>query len=181
MTGTLQHDRGQLLMQRIDNYPLDCLQNFLARLQKENLWNQKYAARVIKEYKRFMFLSAVSSEPVTPSLEVDECWHLHILYTRDYQEFCNILGKFIHHGPGTGTEEDVKFIQWYISTGTRYFMWFSEKPPDDIWPPAQMRFRPVHFVKVDLVEYWVVHVGNVRKMLRCTWRSIKWKIKKLWY
>jgi hypothetical protein len=174
---------SSLLWHKIDSYEIDgptSQQKFSDRLAKEMLWSKDYTLRVIEEYKRFMFLAAVGKDPVTPSIEVDEAWHLHMLYTRDYQEFCNILGKFIHHGPGRGGKEDEKFIDWYYQTKRNYFMWFSEEPPEDIWPSSEVRFRHVHFAKVDLLKHWVIPAGDWKGLCKCMWQFIKWKIKHLW-
>jgi hypothetical protein len=174
---------SSLLWHKIDQYEIDdaaSKQKFSDRLAKENLWSRDYTLRVIEEYKRFMFLAVVGGNPVTPSLEVDECWHLHMLYTRNYYDFCSILGQFIHHGPAKGGKEDEIFIDWYARTKQAYFMWFSEEPPDDIWPSSEVRFRHVHFARVDLLTHWVIPAGDWRALLKVLWRFIKWKIKRLW-
>jgi len=174
---------SSLLWHRISEYQIDdptSAQKFSDRLAKEQLWSKDYTLRAIEEYKRFMFLAVVSNNPVTPSIEVDEVWHLHMLYTKDYQEFCTILGKFIHHGPGRGGKEDDKFVDWYSRTKLTYFVWFSEEPPEDIWPPSAVRFRHVHFAKIDLLTHWVVPSGDWRGLLQCMGQFIKWKIKTLW-
>lgn len=56
---------------------------------------------LVEEYKDFMFLAATSDEECTPSKEVDEIWHHHILHTKDYfDHWCgNVIGKVIHHNP----------------------------------------------------------------------------------
>lgn len=38
-------------------------------------------------------------------LEIDHMWHTFILFTRDYQHFCEkYLGNFFHHSPNTELE-----------------------------------------------------------------------------
>jgi len=53
------------------------------------------------EYKAF--LQQILDNPKidhTPSKEVDQMWHDHILDTRSYQEMCeNVFGRFLHHKP----------------------------------------------------------------------------------
>ena len=158
----------------------DSKQKFSDRLAKENLWSKKYAMKAIEEYKKFMFLAVVSRDPVTPSLEIDEVWHLHMLYTRDYWvRFVRTLGKEVHHGPARGGKEDEKFIDWYKTTKDRYFMYFSEEPPEDIWPPSNIRFRHVHFARVDLLTHWIIPSGDWKGLFKCFWQFIKAKIKSL--
>ena len=57
---------------------------FAARLARENDWSRDFADRVIAEYRRFAFLALAADHPVTPSDQVDQVWHLHLLYTRSY-------------------------------------------------------------------------------------------------
>ena len=43
---------------------------FARRLARETGWTPNYTARVIDEYKRFIFLAVVAGHPVTPSDQV---------------------------------------------------------------------------------------------------------------
>ncbi len=48
------------------------------------------------EYRRFAFLAATAGHPVTPSDAVDQAWHLHLTYSRDYWDrFCPLLGNLV--------------------------------------------------------------------------------------
>lgn len=39
-----------------------------------------------------------------PSPFVDQCWHAHILCTKEYHTFCKrVFGHYLHHTPGNGT------------------------------------------------------------------------------
>lgn len=110
---------------------------FSARLAKEQGWTQDFAELAIQEYKRFMYLSVVAVHPVTPSLVVDEVWHLHLIYTRSYwDEFClGLLGKLVHHDPGSGeSEEKTHFFDQYARTLQSYRLHIGE-PPQEIWGP----------------------------------------------
>jgi hypothetical protein len=117
----------------IDNpvaeYPLS------RRLADEQEWTHEYALRVVEEYRKFMFLCMVAGHVCTPSLHVDEAWHLHLLYTRSYwQELCwKTLGRLIHHQPSMGgTSEEKKYAGLYQQTLDSYAGFFGE-PPVDIW------------------------------------------------
>ena len=57
---------------------------FSARLARDNGWSSDFAHRVIEEYRRFLYLSAVAGHTVSPSDEVDQVWHLHLTYTSSY-------------------------------------------------------------------------------------------------
>ena len=52
------HDK--LLLQKLDAFTIgkkDVALDFKARLARENGWDQVFAARVIHEYKRFVFMA----------------------------------------------------------------------------------------------------------------------------
>ncbi|MEZ5163668.1 MAG: hypothetical protein R2688_07940 [Fimbriimonadaceae bacterium] len=57
---------------------------FIKRLARENGWSIDFSQRVFEEYKRFAYLCMVSDQPCTPSDEVDQAWHLHMLYVESY-------------------------------------------------------------------------------------------------
>jgi len=117
---------------------------FAARLARENGWSRAYAARAIHEYRRFMTLMVIANHPVTPSEHVDQVWHLHLLYTRNYwDQFCGkLLGTPLHHDPTEGgLEEGAKFRNWYSNTLKSYETLFHEPAPKDIWPDVDSRFR----------------------------------------
>jgi hypothetical protein len=110
---------------------------FSARLARENGWTREHAGRVTREYLRFVYLAMTAGHPVTPSLPVDEAWHLHLTYTRSYwEEMCGrVLGRPLHHEPTRGGEaEEAKFSDWYARTLASYRTAFGEEPPADVWP-----------------------------------------------
>jgi hypothetical protein len=124
--------------------PPDTTTRFQHRLKQYNKWTDEFAARVTKEYRRFLYLAARAGHPVTPSDTVDQAWHLHLIYTRHYwQELCDkILGLQLHHEPSAGgTVESNKFERQYGQTIESYKAAFGEAPPADIWPvrkPAKL-------------------------------------------
>ena len=69
--------------------------SFGIRLGIENKWSLQFTQNAITEYKKFMFLASVSDEMVSPSPVVDEVWHLHLLDSKSYSDFCKLLGKKI--------------------------------------------------------------------------------------
>lgn len=123
---------------------------FEARLARENRWTADFAARVIQEYRRFCFLAITAGHEVTPSDAVDQAWHLHLTYSRDYwQHFCPvILRADLHHGPTAGGQvEKQRYYDQYAATLAAYETAFGETAPLDIWPPAARRFGidPLYF------------------------------------
>ena len=74
---------------------------FSTRLARENYWTKNFTAKAIVEYKKFMYLAAVSDSMVSPSEVIDVVWHEHLIFTKSYKEFCDLLGKQIQHVPST--------------------------------------------------------------------------------
>ncbi len=156
---TFATDSAELLRQ-IEEYELDdssSEKSFSKRLSDDNGWSLPYAKRVMGEYKRFIFLGIVAGHPVTPSDEIDQAWHLHMIYTRDYwDEFCpHILGQPFHHGPSKGGKrEEIKYGNWYQKTIASYEHFFHEPPPSDIWPRGPM--APRTFMRINLNDHVVI-------------------------
>jgi hypothetical protein len=73
---------------------------FKNRLMLKFKWSNTTCDDMILQYKQFLFIAATSNEKETPTQAVDDVWHEHILYTRDYFEnWAKLLGKTIHHEP----------------------------------------------------------------------------------
>jgi hypothetical protein len=123
--------------------PDDASLTFAARLARENRWSLPHAEAVIGEYNRFCYLAITAGHEVTPSDAVDQAWHLHLTYSRDYwQVFCpQVLGADLHHGPTRGgSPERARFYQQYAATLAAYEATFGAAPPANIWPAARRRF-----------------------------------------
>src|SRR5687768_16254485 len=72
----------------------------LERLLSQRSMPEGIIKLAIVEYRKFMTLAVLRDDLDMFSGEVDEVWHAHILFTRQYAEFCQAVnGKFIHHDP----------------------------------------------------------------------------------
>jgi hypothetical protein len=134
-------------------------ETFSRRLARENGWSKEHAARAIAEYKRFLLLVGPGNELLSPPDAVDQVWHLHLLYTRDYRYFCRkVFGRRLDHTPSAGgVDEQKKFEAAYARVLERYRETFGEEPPRDIWPSAeQRRSTRTDFVRLDLQAHWVL-------------------------
>ena len=133
---------------------------FEARLARENAWTAEFTADAIAQYRRFVYLAAQAGHPVTPSDTVDQVWHLHLCYTRNYWDvLCTqVLRQPLHHGPTQGGQaETAKYTDWYAKTIESYRAHFGEEPPADIWPDPASRFDgPASFKRVDSCTHWVI-------------------------
>ena len=133
---------------------------FSVRLARENGWSVGFAARVVAEYRRFVFLAVRAGHLVTPSDAVDQAWHLHLTYSRSYYgSLCEkVLGRVLHHGPTDGGRaESDKFHEAYEQTLASYREAFGVEPPADIWPPSAVRFDvTARFERIDRARHWVI-------------------------
>lgn len=163
-------DRAALLS-RIEAFDIDGPDpgplDFAARLAREHGWAPAFAARVVREYKRFVFLAMTHGRAVCPSEQVDAAWHLHLTYTRSYwKRFCgDVLGGPLHHDPTRGGPAEAdKHLRMYADTLAAYREAFGREPPADVWPPAAVRFGDdLHHVAVNTKHNWVVSKAAVRK------------------
>ncbi|SRR5260221_2678923 len=86
---------------------------FTTRLENENFWTINFAHDAIIEYKKFMYLAAISDSMVSPSEIVDIVWHQHLIFTQSYEAFCTVLKKKIVHIPSTHQNSD--FAQFKLA------------------------------------------------------------------
>lgn len=142
----MQHAlRDPTLWQAIANHPLggeDAEKSFIKRLARENCWTMEAAHAAVLEYRRFCYLQRLSATGLTPSHAVDQVWHLHLLYTRDYwQHFCaKVLGRELHHVPSVESAADgALFREQYAQTLAQYEQEFGI-PNVQWWPSLQDTF-----------------------------------------
>jgi len=119
------------------------------RLRSALGWSHAEAGLAVREYQRFCWLCTQSTSVLSPSESVDQVWHQHLQYTRDYWgRFCPlVLGRSLHHEPGSSGREAVqRHRRQYAETLALYQQHFGP-PPVRFWPsPAQQpqyRIRPL--------------------------------------
>jgi len=64
--------------------------------------NEKEAWQVIRGLREYFHISNIAGRKMVsmPSQAVDVAWHEFILFTKQYDHFCNqALGRFLHHTP----------------------------------------------------------------------------------
>ena len=132
---------------------------FTSRLARENNWSIEFAHQVVDEYRKFCYLACVADHPVTPSDEIDQAWHLHLIYSEMYRDFCaRVLKTRLDHGPTLGgNAEAARFREQYAATLNTYQKVFGCPPSPGMWPPATERFASAgRFVRVNRSKYWVL-------------------------
>lgn len=148
--------------------PNDGAFGFVDRLARDNGWRKLFAARVVEEYRRFLYLCGVAGQPVTPSDEVDQAWHLHLTCTRSYwDDLCgDVLGRPLHHEPTRGgPDQRRKYDAQYRATLELYVRQFGEAPPVDIWPDVAIRFGR-SYVRIDRETAWTIDKERTRSGAR---------------
>lgn len=94
-----------------------------------------------RELKRYLVLrSRLSGDTLPTPKVVDQLWHVFLLYTRDYSEFCDTLGGFIHHVPSDAAQprdKQAEDLQRYGELLAFYEETFREAPPADVWPAVE--------------------------------------------
>lgn len=123
---------NQKLWHQIQAFDFDQPQadySFSIRLADENFWTEEFTQQAILEYKKFMYLAAISDQMVSPSEIIDKVWHEHLVFTKSYEAFCRVLGKQIHHIPSTHQKgEFQKFQEAKQHTQKIYQEDFGEQP-----------------------------------------------------
>lgn len=90
------------------------------RIQKDNSLLSRETAEMIMD-GALGFLKLCADHPgngFAPSKMVDIGWHTFLMYTREYQEFCQrVAGHFIHHAPN-----DILGKTYFTAKYTKVFM-----------------------------------------------------------
>ncbi len=85
--------------QKIMDYPMDHIR---ARYCKDQGVSEEDAKVYEQELKKWFVVVGMYPDKIIDmfSEEVDELWHTFLLFTQDYQKFCEeCFGRFIHHVP----------------------------------------------------------------------------------
>ncbi len=151
------------LYEKIQAFSLDAIDSVYplsGRLVRQNRWSLVYTQRTIEESTKFVLLAMIADHPVTPSEQVDQVWHLHLIYSYSYwEEFCpKVLGRSLHHGPTKGgAQEELKYRDRYRKTLEAYERTFGYAAPSDIWPMSDRRFGiDTQVERVNVKQNWVI-------------------------
>jgi hypothetical protein len=75
------------------------------KISKEIICTFGQAEVLLRDCSNFLWMAAKSSEVSVPSPIIDEAWHVFILFTKEYMQFCHDhCGGYVHHAPHTGPE-----------------------------------------------------------------------------
>ncbi len=139
------------------NFEPDTPLNFTQRLARDHGWSLEEARAAVDAYRRFCFLAVVSPAPVTPSEIVDEVWHQHLVYSRDYWTiWCGeVLQVPLHHDPTPGgPEAQAIYRHQYAQTLALHERVFGP-PCADLWPATHLRFAGPRYHMTDR-NRWII-------------------------
>jgi hypothetical protein len=109
---------------------------FSSKIANKHGWHYWLALAAVKEYKKFIYLGIISNFQVTPSIIIDVVWHEHILFSKAYREFCDVVieHQFDHYPELLKSDEQSeKYKLQHINTLHLYFKEFGIAPPSRIW------------------------------------------------
>lgn len=84
----------------------------VVRLQAKLKISEQEARSLFSDLMTWMYICTKVDKPINPPEIIDEAWHNFILFTKEYNKFCqSFCGRFIHHLPYDGlpiTENRIK-------------------------------------------------------------------------
>lgn len=92
-------------------------------LAKRPGWTEERFETAFFELKRYFLMNLVLGRVPMFSDEADEVWHEMLMFTRDYQSFCDRLaGTFIHHAPHDARTPMPEEKAWFDWVYTQLFL-----------------------------------------------------------
>ncbi|MFD3450426.1 hypothetical protein ACFDTO_38260 [Microbacteriaceae bacterium 4G12] len=84
------------------------------RVLDNGLMEEQEFPYYLMELKRFFMLSAILKHTPMYNDKVDEIWHEMLIFTKEYQEFCqNFTGEMIHHYPNIEKRPNPNERAWF--------------------------------------------------------------------
>jgi hypothetical protein len=116
------------------------------------------ADKLVREYRRFLTLKALTGEDLTPSDIIDQVWHIHMEFPEAYAAFCRkAAGRDITHKTGLPKKETRRL---YAHTRDLYRQVFGERPPFSVWPRWNLTVGTITFGLIALhVAGWYLLVS----------------------
>lgn len=123
--------RAAELHGRIADYDLGMV---IQRLMSDHHVDLIVAGEQVAELKKFLAICAASDVPIGMAGPVDDAWHTFLMFTREYRDFCSLLGKYIDHVPDVEEEDHASSASGYSDFLQIYELAYMEAPPPAHWP-----------------------------------------------
>lgn len=102
------------------------------QMVKQHSWKKRYSRNVATEYERFMILRNKNNN-LSPSDDIDEFWHQHILNTSLYTEYCQEkFSGIVHHDPEDAFNQTKRKTR-LRNTIKEYKKIYGKIPEGDVW------------------------------------------------
>jgi hypothetical protein len=126
---------GTSSLNRVMGYRLRPL---IDRLVEKKGLNRSDANDLYADLMRFLYLCGTESKVLAPSERIDLAWHEFLLFTKEYQRFCQrMFGFFIHHNPRSKDDRPSRRVNSPIrNTLTAAWAVFGELSPNWDFPGA---------------------------------------------
>ncbi|TKW68167.1 MAG: hypothetical protein DI616_03430 [Paracoccus denitrificans] len=96
-----------------------------------------YTARLLTEYRRFLYLVAISDQVLAPSRPIDQVWHLHLADTLAWREYSQrMFGRELRHIKGRPKPADDAA---YAQTLEMIEIEFDFEPSQPFWPSQSLQ------------------------------------------
>ena len=95
---------------------MDCPVNIFRSLVSYKLPFHISDERLLEDYYKFIALKAYKKDRdgliLSPTAEIDDIWHRHLLYNYDYTKMCTEINYFIFHWPDREKDsDDIKMLR----------------------------------------------------------------------
>lgn len=122
----------------IKNLDLEYLEK---RLTDRYKWPLENASEAVRRYKNFLLLLLkYPNEVLAPAPDIDEAWHNHILFTREYMRDCQVIfGSYLHHAPSRNSPEEKKVMLEAQSRSSDLYI---------------QEFNEPYLLELDIAAFW---------------------------
>ncbi|MEL7462254.1 MAG: hypothetical protein AAFX45_03025 [Pseudomonadota bacterium] len=107
---------------------------YSVKLAQTEGWSAQDAARVIEEYRRFLYLARARGLDPVPPQPIDTAWKIHLTYSRNYWDALvpDVLGRPLHRH-ALAQSDTARRKAAFGALTSAYEEDFGAPPPPDIW------------------------------------------------
>lgn len=110
--------------------------DFAGKLAKRYSWSKGFSRQIIEEYRRFVYLSQISTEKLRPSKTIDQVWLFHMKDVENYSKLLGVTGleNEFAHVPAITDVASTQSREQYRNTKILYQTEFGERAKKRFWP-----------------------------------------------
>ena len=108
-------------------------------LRAEYGWSSQFALEGIQECQNFLLVKGRVNDwdgaLLSPSFMIDQVWHVWILHTKLYMEYCETqFGRMMHHDAANAYGSTNAKAERYAETRRQFAIVFHGEPSGPFWP-----------------------------------------------